>query len=75
MKKTYQLLKLVNSMHKKPIKTEFFHWVRNQDAETITQNYPPAPGQQTLTERHGKSVAGINILNIYQEIKVDKTCI
>lgn len=63
-------------MHKKPIKTEFFHWVRNQDAERANHpKYPPAPGQQTPTEKHGKSVAGINILNIYQDIKVDKTCI
>lgn len=30
----------------------------------ITQNYPPAPGQQTPTERHGKSVAGINIKHL-----------
>lgn len=29
----------------------------------ITQKYPPAPGQQTPTEKHGKSVAGIKHLS------------
>lgn len=31
----------------------------------ITQNYPPAPGQQTLTERHGKSVAAVSIYSTF----------
>lgn len=57
-------MKLVNSMHKKPIKTEFFHWVRNQDAERA--NHPKVPSSSRATDDNRKAW---KICSRYQYIK------